>query len=113
MSRNAIASSRPERVRPNDCPRCRQRTETAPYPPWRARIGRLRRHRHRPRRHTPTRRDTIMGGPGVIDYFLEVFTRYIDTGIGLPRGEAASIAPTTLVIYVHLPAIDTGSSWPR
>ena len=28
-----------------------------------------------------------MGGTGVIDHFLEVFTRYIDSGFGLLSGE--------------------------
>ena len=33
-----------------------------------------------------------MGGTGVIDQFLEVFTRYIDGGFGLLGGEVAFIA---------------------
>jgi type IV secretory pathway TrbL component len=31
-----------------------------------------------------------MGGTGVIDRFLEVFTRYIDSGFGLLNGEVAT-----------------------
>src|SRR3990170_4181368 len=40
-----------------------------------------------------------MGGTGVIDHFLEVFTRYIDSGFGLLGGEVAFIA-TTLIVGV-------------
>src|SRR3546814_10308771 len=61
--------------------------------------------RHRPRRHTSTRRDKIMGGTGVIDHFLEVFTRYIDSGFGLLSGEVAFIATTLIVIDVTLAAL--------
>jgi type IV secretion system protein TrbL len=39
-----------------------------------------------------------MGGTGVIDHFLEVFTRYIDSGFGLLGGEVAFIATTLIVI---------------
>ena len=35
-----------------------------------------------------------MGGTGVIDEFLEIFTRYIDSGFGLLHGEVAFIATT-------------------
>jgi conjugative transfer region protein TrbK len=35
----------------------------------------------------------IMGGTGVIDHFLEVFTRYIDSGFGLLGGEVGSSPP--------------------
>ena len=38
-----------------------------------------------------------MGGTGVIDQFLEVFTRYIDGGFGLLGGEVAFIATTLIV----------------
>jgi type IV secretion system protein TrbL len=31
-----------------------------------------------------------VGGTGVIDHFLEVFTRYIDGGFGLLGGEVGS-----------------------
>ena len=31
-----------------------------------------------------------MGGTGVIDHFLEIFTRYIDSGFGLLSGEVPS-----------------------
>ncbi len=46
-----------------------------------------------------------MGGTGVIDHFLEVFTRYIDGGFGLLRGEVAFIATTLIVIDVTLAAL--------
>ena len=43
-----------------------------------------------------------MGGTGVIDRFLEVFTRYIDSGFGLLGGEVAFLATTLIVIDVTL-----------
>ena len=46
-----------------------------------------------------------MGGTGVIDHFLEVFTRYIDCGFGLLGGEVAFIATTLIVIDVTLAAL--------
>jgi len=46
-----------------------------------------------------------MGGTGVIDRFLEVFTRYIDSGFGLLGGEVAFIATTLIVIDVTLAAL--------
>jgi type IV secretion system protein TrbL len=46
-----------------------------------------------------------MGGTGVIDRFLEVFTRYIDGGFGLLQGEVAFIATTLIVIDVTLAAL--------
>lgn len=46
-----------------------------------------------------------MGGSGVIDRFLEVFTRYIDSGFGLLGGEVAFIATTLIVIDVTLAAL--------
>jgi type IV secretion system protein TrbL len=46
-----------------------------------------------------------MQGTGVIDHFLEVFTRYIDSGFGLLRGEVAFIATTLIVIDVTLAAL--------
>ena len=46
-----------------------------------------------------------MGGTGVIDHFLEVFTRYIDSGFGLLGGEAAFLATTLIVIDVTLAAL--------
>ncbi|MET3579906.1 type IV secretion system protein TrbL [Mesorhizobium robiniae] len=46
-----------------------------------------------------------MGGTGVIDHFLEVFTRYIDSGFGLLGGEVAFIATTLIVIDVMLAAL--------
>ncbi|NDW07922.1 P-type conjugative transfer protein TrbL [Jiella pacifica] len=46
-----------------------------------------------------------MQGTGVIDHFLEVFTRYIDSGFGLLGGEVAFIATTLIVIDVTLAAL--------
>ncbi|MFA6031418.1 MAG: P-type conjugative transfer protein TrbL [Myxococcota bacterium] len=46
-----------------------------------------------------------MGGMGVIDHFLEVFTRYIDSGFGLLGGEVGFIATTLIVIDVTLAAL--------
>ena len=46
-----------------------------------------------------------MGGTGVIDNFLGVFTSYIDSGFGLLSGEVAFIASTLIVIDVTLAAL--------
>ena len=46
-----------------------------------------------------------MGGTGVIDHFLEVFTRYIDSGFGLLGGEVAFVATTLIAIDVTLAAL--------
>src|SRR3982075_857822 len=46
-----------------------------------------------------------MGGTGVIDRFLEVFTRYIDSGFGLLNGEVAFLATTLAPIDIPRPAI--------
>lgn len=46
-----------------------------------------------------------MGGASVIDSFLGVFTRYIDSGFGLLSGEVAFIATTLIVIDVTLAAL--------
>jgi type IV secretion system protein TrbL len=46
-----------------------------------------------------------MGGTGVIDQFLAVFTHYIDGGFGLLRGEVGFIASTLIVIDVTLAAL--------
>lgn len=46
-----------------------------------------------------------MEGTGVIDRFLEVFTRYIDSGFGLLQGEMAWLASTLIVIDVTLAAL--------
>lgn len=46
-----------------------------------------------------------MGGAGVIDNFLGVFTRYIDSGFGLLGGEVSFIATTLIVIDVTLAAL--------
>ncbi|MEA3388489.1 MAG: P-type conjugative transfer protein TrbL [Pseudomonadota bacterium] len=46
-----------------------------------------------------------MGGTGVVDRFLEVFTSYIDSGFGLLGGEVAFIATTLIVIDVTLAAL--------
>src|SRR5258708_12898795 len=46
-----------------------------------------------------------MGGTGVIDRFLEVLTRYIDSGFGLLNGEVAFLATTLAAIDITLAAI--------
>ena len=46
-----------------------------------------------------------MGGTGVIDNFLGIFTSYIDSGFGLLGGEVAFIASTLIVIDVTLAAL--------
>ncbi|MGF6227850.1 type IV secretion system protein TrbL [Inquilinus ginsengisoli] len=43
-----------------------------------------------------------MGGIGVIDRFLEVFTRYIDSGFGLLRGDVAFLSSTLIAIDITL-----------
>lgn len=46
-----------------------------------------------------------MGNSGVIDRFLDIFSRYIDSGFGLLQGEVAFIATTLIVIDVTLAAL--------
>ena len=46
-----------------------------------------------------------MGGAGVIDSFLAVFTQYIDSGFGLLGGEVAFIATTLIGIDMTLAAL--------
>jgi type IV secretion system protein TrbL len=46
-----------------------------------------------------------MDNTGVIDHFLEVFTRYIDSGFGLLHGDVAFVATTLIVIDVTLAAL--------
>ncbi|MGN1287135.1 MAG: P-type conjugative transfer protein TrbL [Bradyrhizobium sp.] len=46
-----------------------------------------------------------MNGAGVINHFLGVFTRYIDSGFGLLSGEVSFIATTLIVIDVTLAAL--------
>ena len=46
-----------------------------------------------------------MEGVGVVDRFLEVFTRYIDSGFGLLGGDVAFLATTLIVIDVTLAAL--------
>ncbi|MFZ2871010.1 P-type conjugative transfer protein TrbL, partial [Zavarzinia sp.] len=46
-----------------------------------------------------------MEGTGVIDRFLEVFTRYIDSGFGLLHGEVAWLATTLIAIDMTLAAL--------
>jgi type IV secretion system protein TrbL len=43
-----------------------------------------------------------MGGPGIIDQFLETFTRYIDSGFGLLGSEVGYLATTLAAIDVTL-----------
>ena len=47
----------------------------------------------------------MMEGTGAIDRFLDVFTRYIDSGFGLVQGEVAWLASTLIVIDVTLAAL--------
>jgi type IV secretion system protein TrbL len=44
----------------------------------------------------------MMGGTGIIDQFLETFTRYIDSGFGLLGGEVGYLASTLAAIDVTL-----------
>jgi type IV secretion system protein TrbL len=46
-----------------------------------------------------------MGGTGVIDSFLSVFTSFIDSGFGLLNGEVAFLATTLAAIDITLAAI--------
>lgn len=46
-----------------------------------------------------------MGGTGVVDRFLEIFSSYIDSGFGLLSGEVAFMATTLIVIDVTLAAL--------
>ena len=46
-----------------------------------------------------------MGGTGVIDRFLEVFTRYIDSGFGLLQGEVRWLAGVLIAIDLVLAAL--------
>lgn len=46
-----------------------------------------------------------MNGTGVVDRFLEVFSRYIDSGFGMLHGDVAFIASTLVAIDVTLAAL--------
>jgi type IV secretion system protein TrbL len=46
-----------------------------------------------------------MGGTGIIDQFLETFTRYIDSGFGLLGGEVGYLATTLAAIDVTLAGV--------
>ena len=46
-----------------------------------------------------------MGGTGVIDRFLEVFTSYIDSGFGLLGSEVGFLAATLVAIDLTLSAL--------
>ncbi|MBO6767368.1 MAG: P-type conjugative transfer protein TrbL [Erythrobacter sp.] len=46
-----------------------------------------------------------MGGTGVVDRFLAIFSQYIDSGFGLLSGEVAFIATSLIVIDVTLAAL--------
>lgn len=46
-----------------------------------------------------------MGGTGVIDHFLGVFTQYIDGGFGLLQPEVAFVATTLMAIDITLAAL--------
>src|SRR5439155_8502203 len=52
-----------------------------------------------------TERDAMMGGTGVIDRFLEVFTSYIDSGFGLLSSEVGFLASTLAAIDIMLAAL--------
>ena len=43
-----------------------------------------------------------MGGTGIIDQFLETFTRYINSGFGLLGGEVGYLATTLAAIDITL-----------
>ena len=43
-----------------------------------------------------------MGGTGVIDRFLETFTRYIDSGFGLLQGDVTKLSSTLIAIDITL-----------
>src|SRR3978361_836626 len=46
-----------------------------------------------------------MGGTGIIDQFLETFTRYIDNGFGLLGGDVGYLATTLAAIDITLAAL--------
>src|SRR5438876_7859924 len=46
-----------------------------------------------------------MGGTGIIDQFLETFTRYIDSGFGLVGNEVGYLASTLVAIDITLAAL--------
>src|SRR5712692_33148 len=46
-----------------------------------------------------------MGGTGVIDGFLGVFTRYIDSGFGLVQGDVRWLAGVLIAIDITLAGI--------
>jgi type IV secretion system protein TrbL len=46
-----------------------------------------------------------MGGTGIVDRFLEVFTSYIDSGFGLLGGEVGFLASTLVIIDIVLAAL--------
>ncbi|MFB9266597.1 P-type conjugative transfer protein TrbL [Bradyrhizobium erythrophlei] len=46
-----------------------------------------------------------MTGAGIIDQFLETFTRYIDSGFGLVSGEVGYVATTLVAIDITLAAL--------
>src|SRR3989442_4013675 len=46
-----------------------------------------------------------MGGTGIIDQFLETFTRYIDNGFGLLGGDVGYLATTLVAIDITLAAL--------
>src|ERR1700734_3680741 len=46
-----------------------------------------------------------MGSTGIIDQFLETFTRYIDSGFGLLGGDVGYLATTLAAIDITLAAL--------
>ncbi len=53
-------------------------------------------------RPSPRRENSHMGGTGVIDNFLGIFTRYIDSGFGLVQGDVRWLAATLIAIDITL-----------
>src|SRR5579872_1655637 len=43
-----------------------------------------------------------MGGTGVIDHFLDLFTRYIDGGFGLVQGDVRALSGILIAIDITL-----------
>jgi type IV secretion system protein TrbL len=71
-------------------------------PTSRSRLADLGRSGLRPPIHPSTPSYQTMNDLGVIDRFTDVFSRYIDTGFGLLRGEVAFLTATLVVIDMTL-----------
>src|SRR5215469_18079904 len=73
-------------------------TREGPFPPLR---GTCKRHDCGPRRLGGSRgADAMNGAPniGFIDLFTDTFSKYIDSGFGLLKGEVGYLASTLIVI---------------